>query len=112
MANPEQIEQELREYLSLEKNLRSEDRFQYLMAIFNKHFGTDKIDHYMAHSDLNDLINYAKGTFAKTTMPIVISKKEVHGTETNYVLILEAFISYLNKNKLLKRLVKFDYTRR
>lgn len=112
MANPDQIEQELREYLNIERNLRVEDRLQYLMAIMNKHFAIDKIEHMMTHHDLNDMVNYAKGQWARTTMPMEISKKEVYHNDVNYVLIIEAFIGYLNKNNLLKRLVKFDYSRR
>ena len=112
MANPDQIEQELREYLSIEDNLRKEDRLQYLMTIVNKHFGIDKVDHTIISYDFDQLVNYAKGQWARTTMPIELSKREVHGNDVNYILIIEAFIGYLNKHKLLKRLVKFDYSRR
>jgi hypothetical protein len=112
MANPEQIEQELREYLALEKNLRLEDRLKYLMAIVNKHFATDKIDHLVNYSELNDIIGYAKSSWVQTTLPMEISRREVHSNDVNYVLVMEAFISYLNRNKLLKKLVKFDHLRR
>jgi hypothetical protein len=112
MANPEQVEQELREYLNLEKNLRAEDRLQYLLAIMNKHFAIDKIEHLVHYNDLNDIIGFAKSHWAQTTMPMEISKKEIGSQEANYVLVMEALIGYLNKNKLLKRLVKFDHARR
>lgn len=111
MANPEQIEQELKEYLQIEENLRGADKLSYLMAIVNKHFAIDKIDHTIDYHDLQNSINNAKGNYARATMPMYISRREVHQQEVNYVLVLEAFIGYLNKNKLLKRLVKFDYGR-
>lgn len=111
MSDPAQIEQELREFLENEDNLRKADRLAYLMAIVNKHFAIDKIDHTMINYDFNEVVNNAKSAFAKTTMPIYISKKEISSYDVNYILVLEAFIGYLNKNKLLKRLVKLDYGR-
>lgn len=111
MANPEQIEQEIKEYLQIEENLRGADKLAYLMAIVNKHFAIDKIDHTVDYQDLQNSVNNAKSSYARTTLPMYISKREVHPQEVNHVLVLEAFIGYLNKNKLLKRLVKFDYGR-
>jgi hypothetical protein len=111
VADARQIEQELSEYLEKEPNLRRSDRLQYLMAIMNKHFELDKIDHLVNHYDLSQLISAAKTSFATKAMPIYISRKEVHGSEIPHVLIIEAFVGYLNRNKLLKRLVKFDYGR-
>jgi hypothetical protein len=108
VANPEQIEQELKEYLTLEKNLRTEDRLEYLMAIINKHFAIDKIGHSVTHHDLSHIVGQAKAAWVDTAIPIYISKKEVHHSDTNYVLVIEAFVGYLNRNNLLKRLVKFD----
>ena len=111
MADAKQIEQELRDFLEREDNMRKSDRLAGLMAIVNKHFELDKIDHMVNKYDLDSIISYAKSSYAKTTMPMHVSHKEVHSTEMNYVLIMEAFIGYLNRNKLLKRLVKFDYGR-
>jgi hypothetical protein len=111
MADPKQIEQEIIAFLAMEDSIRKSDRLPYLMAIINKHYAIDKLDHMMNHYDLDSIISYAKSSFAQTKMPMYLSKKEVHGTELNYVLIIEAFVGYLNRNKLLKRLVKFDYGR-
>ena len=111
MADPKQIEQELREYLEKEPNLRKADRLVYLMAIITKHFELDKIDHMVNHYDLDQLVSVAKSNFATKVLPIYISRKEVHGSEVPHILIIEAFVGYLNRNKLLKRLVKFDYGR-
>jgi len=112
MANPDQIEQELREYLDIEKNLRSSDRLPYLMSIINKHFAVDKIDHVIDYSDLDDIVARAKINWVNTTLPIEISRKTVDGQIVNYVLVIESLVEYLNKNKLLRRLIKFDHTRR
>lgn len=112
MANPEQIEQELRDFLANEDTIRKSDRIHALMAIFNKHFGLDKIDHIASRYDLEQCIDNAKTAWPKATMPMYISKREITGQDVNYLLILEAFIGYLNKNKLLKKLVKFDHTGR
>lgn len=109
MSDPAQIEQELRAFLEMEDNVRKSDRIVYLMAIVNKHFGTDKLDHVVTHHNFSEMISNAKSVYATTKMPIVISRKEVKDIEANYILMLEAFIGYLNRNKLLKRLVKFDH---
>lgn len=111
MANPEQIEQELRAYLAEERNLSNSDRLKYLMAIFNKHFGLDQTEHLLNDHDLHDIVSYAKGSYARTTLPMRISKKEVYSGDVNFVLMIEAVICHLNKNKLIKKLIKFDYTR-
>jgi CMP-N-acetylneuraminic acid synthetase len=111
MADPQQIEQELRDFLSMEDNIRKSDRLAALMAIINKHFELDKIDHIVIHYDLEQIISHAKSSFATMTLPVVISRKQVHETEVRFILLMESFAGYLNKNKLLKRLVKFDYRR-
>jgi hypothetical protein len=111
MADAKQIEQELREYLEKEDHLRKSDKLPYLMAIINKHFEIDKLDHMVNHYDLMAVISNAKSNYAGSTMPMYVSRKEVHNSEINHVLIIEAFVGYLNKNKLLKRLVKFDFRR-
>lgn len=112
MSDPAQIEQEIREYLSIEKNLATDDRLQYLMAIFNKHFAIDKIGHTIVHGDIVDMISKAKSAWPNTIMPVEISRKEIKGVDVSYILIIESFINHLNRNNLLKRLVKFDYSRR
>lgn len=111
MSDPAQIEDELRAFFEIEDNIRKSDRIHHVMAIVNKHFALDKIDHMVLNYDFNEVINAAKSSYAKTTMPIYISKKEVSPHDVNHLLIMEVFIGYLNKHKLLKRLVKFDYGR-
>jgi hypothetical protein len=111
MADPKEIERELLEYLKKEPNIRSGDRIQYLMAIINKHFELDKMEHVMTHYDFDQLISVAKTSFAQKTMPVFISCKEVHSSEIPHILMIEALIGYLNRHKLLKRLIQFDYRR-
>lgn len=111
MADPRQIEQELREFLEMEDHIRKSEKLQYLMAIMNKHFELDKIDHMVTHWDFDQLMSGAKTVYANTTLPMSISCKEIHDSEVKHILMLETFIGYLNKHKLLKRLVKFDHRR-
>jgi hypothetical protein len=111
MADPNQIEQELQEYLDKEPNLRRSDKIAYLMSIVNKHFAIDKIDHVINHRDFHDIVSSAKSSFSVTKMPVNISNKEVDGPDIPHVLVIEAFVGYLNKHKLIKRLVKFNFTR-
>jgi hypothetical protein len=109
MADPQEIEREIRGYLEKEHNMRDSDKLDYLMAIMNKHFGLDKIDHMVNYFDFDHTVLNAKSVYAQTSMPMNLSGRELNPSQTNYVLVLEAFVGYLNKNKLLKKLVKFDH---
>lgn len=109
MADPQEVEREIREYLNKESNMRDSDKLDYLMTIMNKHFGLDKIDHIVNYYDFDHTVNGAKSVYASTSMPMNISGRELTPQQTNYVLVLEAFVGYLNRNKLLKKLVKFEH---
>lgn len=110
MADPQEIERDLKEYLEKEPNIRRGDRITYLMGIVNKHFGRDKIDHMLTKDDLNYLVSVAKSNFVQQSGSLNISSKAVEKGELPSLAMIEAVISYLNKNALLKKLVKVDYT--
>ena len=112
MADPDEIEREIREYLEKEPNMWQSDKLPYLMLIIKKHFGLDKFEHMVNYHDLDMVISDAKGTYSQTTMPMSISRKELTPNQTTHTLVLEAFVNYLNKHKLLKKLAKFDHTER
>lgn len=110
MSEPQPIEKDLREYLEKEPNLRREDRLLYLKTIFDKHFTVSKLDHMLTNRDLFDIVSDAGANFSSQRLPMSISKKQVEQSAFRHVATIEAFISYLNRMNLLKRLVKFDYT--
>lgn len=105
-----QIEKDLREYLEKESNLRREDRLKYLMAIFDKHFTFNKLDHLATRHDIFQVISMAKSVYASFSLPMYISQKKMDNSELTPVAIIESFTNYLNKHNLLKKLVKIDYT--
>lgn len=107
----EMIEAELRRYLEDAPNLSRDDRFIHLMAIFKKHFEMEKTEHLLTMGDFHEIVSYAKSSYARTTMPIKITKREVYTSEVNLVLMIEAIIAYMNKSKVLNKVVKIDYTR-
>jgi hypothetical protein len=109
MSDPQQIEKDLREYLEKEPNLRRADRLTHLMVIFNKHFGLSQLDHMVNKKDLGDVISGAKQIFVNLPINASISGTLVDKSELPQVAVIESFISYLNKNSLLKKTVKFDY---
>lgn len=111
MAKPEDIEMELRAYLEDEIHLKKSDKLEHLMSIFNKHFALDKMEYILNDRDLEGIVSHAKATYPGITLPMKISRKEVYSAYVNYVLVIEAFVLFLNGNKLLKRLVKFDYSK-
>lgn len=112
MANMETIEAELRQYIEDSANLSRQDRFTYLKAIFDKHFAMENTEHLLTMGDFQQIISYAKGQYPNLTLPAQVSKREVYASEAPHLLMIEAVISYLNKSKLLKKLVKIDYTTR
>lgn len=110
MANMETIEQELKQYIEDSANLSRQDRYVHLKAIFDKHFAMEKTDHLLTMGDFREIISYAKGQFIQISLPATISNKEVYPTEVPHIMMIEAVIAHLNRYKILKRLVKIDFT--
>lgn len=111
MANMEEIERELRQYVEDSKNLDQQDRYIYIKAIFDKHFALEKTTHVLTVSDFQDIVSNAKTSYANTVMPMKISKRVMYPNESSQVLLIEAAIMYLNKMSVLRKLVKIDYTK-
>jgi hypothetical protein len=110
MPDPQQLDRELREYLDKEPNLRREDRINYLKSMMNKHFEFLKLDHMINRRDLYEIVAGAKSNFTDRRVPVRISKIQVDQSELTTVAIVESMLAYLNRNNLLKKQVKFDYT--
>lgn len=110
MSTKEQIERDLIEYLDKEPNLSRQDRIVYLRSVFTKHLEINQLEHVINSYDLSTIISQAKGIQSNVKLPMRITKKQVDGHEIVHVSVLEAFIRYLNKMNLLKKLTKFDYT--
>jgi len=110
MSNIQQLDTELKEYLEKEPNLRREDRLSYLRAIMGKHLEMSKLEHVVNNYDLFSIISGAKTAYSRLNLPIKITKKQVDSSDVPSVAMVESVISYMNKNNLLKKLVKFDYT--
>lgn len=111
MPSVETIEQELRQYIEDSSNLTPNDRYTYLKAIFDKHFAMEKTEHQLTMSDFHDIVSFAKSQYVHLKLPVQISRRELYPSEAPHILMIESVISYLNKSKLLKKLVKVDYTR-
>lgn len=109
MSDPQQIDKDLKDYLSQEHNMRREDRLIYLRAIFDKHFTLRQLDHMITAPDLLEIISTSKGGYSTQKVPMFISKRRMDHNEITHIAVLEAFISYLNRMNLLKKLVNFDY---
>lgn len=112
MANMETIEAELRQYIEDSANLNRQDRYIHLKAIFDKHFAMEKTDHMLTMGDFKEIVSYAKSQFINLTLPAQISKREVYQSDIAHLLIVDAVLTYLNKSKVLKKLVRIDYTKR
>jgi CMP-N-acetylneuraminic acid synthetase len=110
MSEFESIERDLREYLEKEPNLRRADRLSYLTAIFHRYMEFNKLDHVVNSSDYTSILGHAKKYYVGLKFPVRISRKELEQNDALHICTFEAFINYLNKNNLLRKLVKFDYT--
>jgi len=110
MSDPHQLDRELREYLEKEPNLRREDRLLYLNSIFNKHFELMRLEHVVNSSDFFEIVSNAKNNFTKLKLPVRITNRQADSGELIHIALIESFLSYLNKMKLVKKLIKFDYT--
>lgn len=110
MSNPDQLDRELKEYLEKEPNLRRDERVTYLRSIVNKHLELNKLEHVINSYDLTNIICFSKVEYTKLRLPMKITRRQVDNSDLPHVAMIEAVISYLNKNHLLKKLVKFDIT--
>jgi PhoPQ-activated pathogenicity-related protein len=109
MSDPQQIEKDLREYLEKEPNLSRQDRIVYLQTIFHKHLEINKLEHLITKQDLFLIFSEASTHYTKMKTPVFVSKKALDPHESVHMAIMESFLSYLGRTKLLRKLVKFDY---
>lgn len=110
MSNPDQLDRELREYLEKEPNLRRDERILMLRGIVNKHLEFNKLEHLINGSDLFNIVGNSKVEYSKFRLPMRISKLQVDNSDLPHVAMIESVLSYLNKNHLLKKLVKLEIT--
>lgn len=109
MSDPQQIERDLLDYLEKEPNLRRVDRLAYLRTIFNKHLEVNQLEHVVTSQDLMLTISDAKKHLVKSKLPVRIGNKQLDYAEAIHVAVLEAFILYLGRMKLVRKIIKFDY---
>lgn len=110
MSELQEIERELREYLEKEPNLKRDDRLTYLMSIVNKRTKINKLDHLINNADYFKILSQAKSNYISMKLPVRISYKELEANDALHIATVESVLMYLNKNNLLKKFVKFDYT--
>lgn len=109
MSDPEQIEKDLREYLDKEPNLSRADRLTYLKTIFHKYLEINKLEHIVTYKDLFIIFSEARTHYVKMKTPVHVSKKTLEPSEAVHVAAFEAFLLYLGRTKLLRKIVKFDF---
>ena len=103
------IEHDLREYLEKEPNLSRNDRPSYLKTIFHKHLEINKLEHLVTGDEVGNIIGEAKSQYVKMRFPIRISKRLMDGEGQKQIALMEGLLGYLHRNKLLRKIVKFDY---
>lgn len=111
MSELDKIEQEMRNYLEVSKNLSSEERKKRLGELFDRNFIMDNNEHKIKAKDLHDIISMAKMLWTQTALPMRVTGYQLEPYEVNHAVLIEALVGYLNRNRLLRHLVKFDKTR-
>lgn len=109
MSDPQQIEKDLREYLDKEPNLSRADRLVYLQTIFHKHLEIGKLEHLVTSQDLLLIFSDATRNYVRMKVPTKVGNKVLEQHQSVHIAVLESFIGYLNRMKLLRKLVNFDY---
>jgi hypothetical protein len=67
-------------------------------------------DTYITSKDLFHIISLAKSEYPKLVGDLHLSNKKVEECDFKHISLATAVILWLNGNKLLKRLVRFDFT--
>jgi hypothetical protein len=109
MSDTEHIKKDLVEYLDKEPNLRRDDRLSYLQTIFHKHLEIKKLEHLVTHKDLFIIFSEAKKQYIKLKTPLQVSAKELEPSEVIHMAVIEAFLLYLGRFKLLNKFIRIDY---
>lgn len=110
MTNKEQVDQDLEKYFAVEHKLRIDQKREHLRELFDRHFTFTQTDHSMTSSDLFHVVSGAKTGYANMRSSPYISGKAVEENDLRNVAVIEALLTYLNGNHLLKKIVKFEYT--
>ncbi len=110
MSINEEIDRDLRGYLIKADNLRNEDRLALLKTIFHKHLELNKMDYVISSGDLFLILSDAKSEFGKLPSNPEISSRPVPKGELVAISVIEAFVTFLNRNDMLKRMPMIDYT--
>lgn len=69
-----------------------------------------KPDFLISAKDLFYLVSLAKNEFSHLRADLYISNKRVEENDFKHIALANALIMWLNGNKILKNLVKFDFT--
>lgn len=109
MSDPKEIDTDLRDFLSKLPNLRNEDKLNYLRAIFDKHFTFTKLDHMINRGDIREIVSTSKANYVRLSPTTLITGQEIESGEFPAVATIEALLTYLTKNNLLKKLVHVDF---
>jgi len=106
----DEIKQDAINFVRNSEKMNDQDKVELLVKMFDKYLQIYKSDYYMGHHDMRSIIEGAIGKFREASLPTYIEGKRVSPTEQNNLCIMEAAISFLNSQDLLKRVPKFKYT--
>lgn len=111
MSDLEEMEKELEILLKRIGDIKESDRLSAIMNIIKKKIEWNPEEFLLTYGDFSDIMSNAKNSYPKATIPMYISKRLVDNTEVSYIMMMEAFVSFLNRKKIIKRLIKIDQGR-
>lgn len=111
MSDLEEIEKELEILLKNIDDIKLDDRLPAIMGIIKKKIEWNPEEFLLTYGDFSDIMSNAKNAYPRATIPMYLSKRPIDNTEVVYIMMMEAFIGFLNRKKIIKRLVKIDQGR-
>lgn len=107
----DQLESDIKRFFEQIEKQNHNDQLQTLRNLLDKYIHLSSCDFVMDYHDLSSIVSHAKGVFTNKNFPVFLGKKKrrVYESEQANLCMVEATVSYLNKNDCLKKLPKFDY---
>ena len=104
-----EFEKDINEYFAKEQDKNERYKVELLKEIFEKHIEAYKVVHTVTVDDFLVVLTEARKHYIKATFPVRMGNKELETQDGIYLSVLEAFTYYLGRNKLVRKIIKFDY---
>lgn len=110
MTDPkESLRFELAQYVEREEHLNKEDKLKILTAILEKCFNYENALHLITEHDILVISNLSKTAYAGLSLPLNVGVREMAYDDLRTIAHIEAVVSYMNNQHLLRKVVQINY---